>query len=110
MAYDDWKLRAPEDEYDYEEEDPCDHEDAETDCIDGRVVCHRCGAQWYASAEELAAEHQRLVEYHEWEERERRREFWRKLTLPIRWPIFRFLEKVWPRKSLTVLTDDEIPF
>ena len=27
-----------------------------------------------------------------------------------RWPIFRLLEKVWPRKSLSVLTDDEIPF
>src|SRR5580692_634363 len=103
-SYDEWKLRWPYDEDGYGEE-PCDHEDAETDCLDGRVRCDRCGASWYATSEELAAEHRRIAEYAEWETREHRREFWRKLTLSIRWPIFRLLERIWPRKAHKVLDD-----
>ena len=113
MTYDQWKTTDPNDRSyydDYEDEDPCDHEDAETDCLDGRVVCHRCGAQWYASADELAAEHRRLVEYHDWEERENRRQWWRDRTYPVRMFVFRVLERMWPRQAISVLHDDEIPF
>lgn len=110
-GYDAWKLASPHD--DYEEEDPCDHEDAETDCLDGRVYCHRCGAQWYATAEELAAEHRRVVEYAKWEERENRRQWWRDLFAPILDPIdslrwkLRRLSWRWRRAPII---DDDIPF
>lgn len=112
MTYDQWKTRDPNDRgyYDYEDEDPCDHEGAEIDILTGNWDCYRCGEHRGATQAEIDAELQFQREYAEHQEREYRREFWRKLTLPIRWPIFRLLERVWPRKSLTVLTDEEIPF
>ena len=117
MTYDQWKTRDPNDRAyydDYEEYEPdferCDHDDYDADILTGRATCYRCGHSWYQTTEEINAAIERQREYSEWEERENRREFWRKLTLPVRWPIFRLLERVWPRKSLSVLTDDEIPF
>jgi hypothetical protein len=99
---------------DYDAERDCEHDDVEIDTTVGRAYCQCCPKSWYVSAEEIDAELDRQIAWDEqcrlWGRQERRREFWRKLTLPIRWPIFRLLEKVWPRKSLTVLTDDEIPF
>jgi hypothetical protein len=107
-SYDEWKLRSPYDEYD--DPEPCDHEDYEINIVDGRCWCDRCGEVWNASDEEIARQIQHEAEYHEWEKRQRRREFWRRLTYPIRWPIFRLLERIWPRKVGSVLYDDEIPF
>ena len=110
-GYDAWKLASPYD--DYEEEDPCDHEDAETDILDGRVCCHRCGAQWYATADELASEHRRTVEYAEWEERENRRQWWRDFFWFILNPLsslhwkFQLLRRRWRRGPVL---DDDIPF
>lgn len=120
MTYDQWKTRDPNDhgyydDYDdYDAEIECCHEHYEIDVCTGRAECDYCDKSWYLSAEEIDAELERQANYHDDMEREerrqRRQEFWRKLTLPIRWPIFRLLERVWPRKSLSVLTDDEIPF
>ena len=110
-SYDEWKLRSPDDEYGYYDDDPCDHEDYETDILNGRCWCHKCDEVWYATAEEISRQIQHEAEYHEWECKQQRHEFWRKLTLPIRWPIFRLLERIWPRKASRILADnDDIPF
>lgn len=116
MTYDQWKARDPNDTayYDYDDYDDCDHEDYEIDILTGRASCNRCEHHWYPTAAEIDAEITRQANYHEdcerWERQQRRREFWQKVTYPIRWPIYRLLERAWPRKSLSVLTDDEIPF
>lgn len=118
MTYDQWKTDSgydERDEYDdYDAERDCMHEHYEIDVCTGRAECDYCPASWHLTDEQIDAELERQANYHEECEREdrrqRRREFWRKLTLPIRWPIFRLLERIWPRKSLSVLTDDEIPF
>jgi hypothetical protein len=96
----------------YDDEDPgveCSHEHYEID-FEGRAHCDSCYATWWASKIEIDHQREQQAEYDTWCRQQERCEFWRKLTLPIRWPIFRLLEKFWPRKSLTVLTDDEIPF
>lgn len=118
MTYDQWKTRDPndrgfydDDEYDERmEEDYCEHSDYEVDILSGRAECSRCPHSWYLTDEEISAEIDRQARHQEDVEREERREFWRRLTYPIRWFIFRVLERIWPRKSLSVLTDDEIPF
>ena len=120
MTYDQWKTRDPNDNdyYDYDEDyDPerdCEHDDYDIDVCLGRASCNCCSKTWYLTDAEVDAELDRQATYHEdcerWERQQRRREFWQKLTYPIRYPIFRLLERVWPRKSLSVLTDDEIPF
>lgn len=115
MTYDQWKTTDPADYYDdYDAEIECEHEHYEIDVCMGRAECDYCSKSWYLTSEEIDAELDRQATYHEdcerWERQQRRRELWRKLTLPIRWPLFRLLERIWPRKSLVVLTDDEIPF
>lgn len=111
--YDAWKLASPDDEQSYYDEDEraeCRHEDREA-TTDGRVICSDCGFEvWWMTLDDLKAVHDEAVA---WERRERRREFWRRisrLTLPIRWPIYRVLNRIWPRRATVVLTDDEIPF
>ena len=107
-----------DDDYDYDEDyDPerdCEHDDVEIDTISGRAYCQCCPKSWSCSDAEIDRELERQARWYEeceaHERRERRREFWRRITLPIRWPIFRLLEIIWPRKSLKVLTDDDIPF
>ena len=119
MTYDQWKTRDPNEpfSYNYEDYDPeweCEHDDYEIDILLGRASCNCCSKVWYLDAAQIEAEYDRQARYHDdmesEERRQRRRDFWRKVTLPIRWPIFRLLERIWPRKSLSVLTDDEIPF
>jgi hypothetical protein len=107
-SYDSWKLASPDDYCD--DPDPCDHEDYEINIVDGRCWCHKCGEVWHASKEEISLQIQHEAEYHEWERTQQRREFWLKLTRPIRWPIFRLMERIWPRHATRVLDDGEIPF
>lgn len=111
MSYDQWKTDSGYDERDpYDEpEDECEHADYEAD-ISGRATCNRCQYSWWQTEEEIAAEVNRIREYDEWQRRQERREFWRRLTHPIRWPIYLLLNRIWPRKACRVLTDDEIPF
>lgn len=97
------------DEYD-DPQDLCDHEDYDVDILSGRASCNNCLAHWYVDQEEVERQIEHQRRYSDWEERENRWEFWRKLTHPVRWPIYRLLERIWPRKSCSVLTDDEIPF
>ncbi|MCK1577741.1 hypothetical protein [Bradyrhizobium sp. 174] len=109
-GYDDWKLASPDDDY----PDTCEHRDPEVDLLEGFVRCARCGEAWSATPAELTAELEHQAAYFEQEERGLCRRWWRdlvaKVTFPIRRPVYRLLERVWPRKSLVVLTDDEIPF
>lgn len=105
-SYDSWKLRSPYDEYDHEE---CHHHDYEIDMA-GIAHCETCGERWTATRAEIAAQRENLLEYDRWTRRQERREFWRKLTYPIRWPIFRLLDRVWPRQATRVLDDSEVPF
>lgn len=104
MTYDQWKTDSG-----YDEREECEHEVFEID-MEGRAHCDACSATWWAYPNEIRWQREQQAEYDTWCRKQERREFWRKLTLPIRWPIFRLLERVWPRKSLSVLTDDEIPF
>lgn len=104
-SYDEWKLRSPYDEY-----DECYHEDYDIDLLSGRCHCNRCSESWSASAEEMQAAFDHEREYAEWVDKQHRRELRLKLTLWSRWPLFRLLEKVWPRKAGRVLDDSEVPF
>lgn len=97
------------DEYDSDRQDFCAHDEYDADW-EGRATCLYCGAKWWQTQEEIERDIQHQAEYQEACEWEERREFWRKITYPIRWPIYRLLERMWPRKSCSVLTDDEIPF
>lgn len=106
MTYDQWKCTDPRD---YEPEEECYHENFEID-MEGRAHCNFCSESWRASVREIEEQRAIEAEFNAWCRKQERREFWRKLTLPIRWPIFRLLELIWPRRSLIVLTDDEIPF
>ncbi len=106
MTYDQWKTDSGYDERDDEE---CPHDSFEID-MEGRAHCDTCPASWMATADEITHQRTRQVEYDAWCRQQARREFWRKLTYPVRRPLFRLLERVWPRKALSVLTDDEIPF
>lgn len=116
MTYDQWKAMSPDDErdrfraYDDEPEDECDHEEYESDILTGRAECCKCPHTWYLSDDALRAEQERISEYNEWQRRESRREFWRKLTYPIRWTVYRVLNRIWPRKACGMLDDSEIPF
>jgi hypothetical protein len=104
MTYDQWKTDSG-----YDERDECYHEDFEP-TWEGRAHCNQCGASWWMTPDEIAAERAHRIEYDRWCRQQERREFWKRITLPIRWPIYRLLERIWPRKSCSVLTDDEIPF
>lgn len=112
-GYDAWKLMSPDQErgyYDGEPGEECDHDDYEADILTGRATCNMCGHSWYQTQDEIEREIAHIREYDEWQREERRREFWRWLTYPIRWPIYRAMNRLWPRQSLAVLSDDEIPF
>jgi hypothetical protein len=112
-SYDAWKLRSPDQEYgydDWEEDEPCQHENPDIDILTGDWDCPHCGEHRAATQGEIDAEIEFQRQYAEHEAREQRREFWRRFTLPIRWPIFRLLERIWPRKACRLLDDSEIPF
>lgn len=105
-GYDEWKLASPDGYHPYDE---CFHEEVEIDW-EGRAHCEHCRENWWASHDEIMHQREQQREYDAWCVRQERKEFLRRLTYPIRWPIFRLLERIWPRKSLSVLVDDEIPF
>lgn len=107
-SYDSWKLASPDDDYD----DPCNHEDYDTDILDGRCHCNRCGEKWIASDAEMKAAFTHLSEYHEAMERENRRQWWSDLLYNVRHPLqaihWQMQKRGWMRQR--VLTDDDIPF
>jgi hypothetical protein len=108
-GYDAWKTREP-DYGDDEPEDDCYHEDYEADILTGRATCNRCGHAWWQTKEELEAEQRREAEYQIWVEEQHRRERWEWLARPWRWFWYRALLPFSPRKAVSVLRDDEIPF
>lgn len=113
MTYDQWKCTDQREYWgydDYDTERDCEHESYEIDVCTGRAECDCCSHSWYLTSEEIDAELDRQARYYEDMEREERRQWWRNKTYPVRMFFFRILERVWPRKSLSVLTDDEIPF
>lgn len=104
MTYDQWKTDSG-----YHEREECWHEQFDID-LDGTAHCEMCDETWRASADEIRVHRNRQAEYDSWCRKQERREFWRRITLPIRWPLFRLLDRIWPRKALSVLLDEEIPF
>lgn len=62
---------------DYDPHTDCDHEEREIDVCTGRTECQGCGRSWYVSNDEVNAELDRQASYHEWEQRENRRQWWR---------------------------------
>lgn len=108
-SYDSWKLASPDD-YNSNIDEPCYHEHYSAN-VEGIATCDECGERWMLTADEIELERINTAVYDEMMRREERRQFWRKLTYPIRWPVFRLLEAIWPRKASRVLyDDDEIPF
>lgn len=105
-SYDAWKLRSPDDEYEHAE---CHHESFEID-MEGRAHCDDCYESWWATADEIHTQREQQAEYDAWCARQERRVFWLRLTHPVRWTLHLILQKVWPRKSMSVLADEEIPF
>jgi len=113
MTYDQWKCSDPNDPWFYgepDEEIECDHDEYEADILTGRAFCCKCDHTWYQTSEEINSEIERQRLYQEGMDREERRQWWRDRTYPVRMFFFRVLERVWPRKALSVLHDDEIPF
>ncbi len=91
------------DEDDYDEEDPCDHEDREIDILDGRARCPRCGESWWATNDEVLEQVDHEARYAEYEEQENRRQWWRDGWETVKsW--FRW------RKPSRFVSDDDIPF
>lgn len=102
------------DDDDYEPQDECEHDNYEIDILTGRAECDTCYHSWPATSEEIAAAVRHQRQYHEWEERENRRQWWRDLFAPITGPVRRTVERfrIW-RDSRTFqpsVGDDEIPF
>jgi hypothetical protein len=111
VTYDQWKTDSGYDEYDdYDAERECDHEEHQIDILTGRAECCMCPHSWYVSGDEITREIERQATYYEDIERQERRQWWLDKTYPVRMFLHRLLMRVWPRKSLSVLTDDEIPF
>lgn len=94
------------DDDDYEDE-PCDHEDYDTDLLDGRCRCWRCGESWYATAAELDRELRFQSEYAEAMERENRRQWWEDLYYNVT-AFLRPWRRWRARRRQDV--DDDIPF
>jgi len=97
---------------DDDDDELCDHEDYETDMLEGRCRCYRCGHSWYASTEDIDRELRFQSEYAEAMEREDRRQWWSDLWWAVRHPLaqihWELSKRGWFRKSAP--TDDEIPF
>lgn len=104
--YDLWKLQSPYD--DYEEGPECDHDDYESDILTGDAYCYRCNYRWIMSADEVAAEVERIRRYDEWQREQERP--WNRFKewvarkadrLSDRW------RRLWYPKTVP---DDDIPF
>lgn len=108
MTYDQWKCTDPNEPYNDEPE--CDHDDYEYDILTGRAECSMCSHSWYLSDREMNHQARLQAEYQKIMDHENRRQWWRDRTYPVRMFIFRSLERIWPRKAIKVLHDDEIPF
>lgn len=105
-GYDAWKLRSPDDDG---PEPECLHEEYEID-MEGRAHCEMCGEKWWATGDEIAGQRERQIEHDAWCRKQERREFWRRLTYPIRWRLWRLFGRIWPRKAIRLLDHDDLPF
>lgn len=119
-GYDAWKLLSPDDDYGWH---PDDGPEASNDCEmedgcgvineirdDGTVVCPCGGHSWRAHPEDVYQFLQEKAENERYDRQQRRREFWRRLTYPIRWRLWRLFGRIWPRKAIRLLDHDDIPF
>jgi hypothetical protein len=90
--------------------DHCEHDQYEIDILTGRAECDMCSHSWRVTDAQMRREIELQSKYYDDMERMERRQWWRDRTYPVRMFLHRLLAKVWPRKSLSVLHDDEIPF
>jgi len=93
----------------YGDDPECGHEEYDVDILDWECRC-TCGHHWPASEDQVNAEIEFMRNSDVNIERENRRQWWRDKTYPVRMFFFRLLERVWPRKAINLLHDDEIPF
>lgn len=93
-------------------DDECDHDDHETDLLDGRCHCWRCGESWYATAEQIDAELRFQSEYAEAMERGDRRQWWSDLFHNLCHPLqaieWQLRRRGWLQPK--PISDDDIPF
>lgn len=90
-----------------DEDDPCDHEEYDTDLLSGRCQCWRCGESWCASGAEMDRELRFQSEYAEAMDRENRRQWWEDLYYKAT-----FFLRPWRRWRARRKSgaDDDIPF
>ena len=63
-----WDYDDPSDydpQWEYDDADPCDHEDYDVDILTGRAHCCRCGEAWWLTGEQLSQEHKWQAEQYE---------------------------------------------
>ena len=108
-SYDAWKTREP----DYgDEPDECDHDDYDTDLIEGRATCNKCGLRWGMSAADIQAEIDRQQLYYEQcAEQERpwnRLKLWWRDTWLVTWARTRWW--AWRHPHTEAEDEPELPF
>lgn len=100
--YDDWKLASPPEYEDFDEEDPCDHDDEDMDILSGRAFCWRCGSSRTLSDYEIKAQAAHEVAYARMEAKWNRWRWWRDLK--------DWCQSWLPRRRPVAASDDDIPF
>jgi hypothetical protein len=88
----------------FDEEEHCDHDEYETDIVEGRATCVLCGHSWWQTKEEIDAEIERQNAYWEWA-RDQERPWYRFKQ----WLLGLLPAMKWPGVR-TRAVDDEIPF
>ena len=96
-------------------DEPCWHDPKGVEIdLDGYAECV-CGQGWQMTTAEFMWHRLDNPLFDKAVRRKERRDRWRAFKrrwslLLFRWPLFRLLERIWPRQSTKVLHDEEIPF
>lgn len=87
------------------EDEPCDHDDYESDLLSGRAHCFRCGHSWCLTDAELNREIEHMAKYQEMIDRMERWRWLRDLREAVLAPFRWVKDRLYPPPA-----DDGIPF